>query len=636
MAYGKKILERSIDPSTHAMLAQADKLGIQTAWDRFDAMQPQCGFGELGLCCRNCAMGPCRISPVEGDGPKQGICGATADTIVARNLLRMIAAGSAAHSDHARDVARTLLLTAQGKAGGYQITDEAKLRRVASEYGIKADGRPKEEIAEELARAALAQFGNQEGSLQFTQRAPERRRDLWNKLGITPRGVDREIVESMHRTSIGVDNDPVNLVLHGLRTGLADGWGGSMIATELSDVLFGTPTPRKVIANLGVLKEDQVNLIVHGHEPMLSEMIVSAAKDPALVKLAEKYGAKGINVVGMCCTGNEVLMRHGIPIAGNFMQQELAIMTGAVEAMIVDVQCVMPALSGVASCFHTRFISTSPKAKFPGAQHIEFHEEHGYETAAEIVRVAVENFRFRKPGTVAIPNETSEGLAGFSVEAILAALGGSLDPLLGAIKSGAIKGIAAVVGCNNPKVQQDYGHINLVKELIARDILVVSTGCNAIACAKAGLLAPAAAERAGEGLKGVCKALGVPPVLHMGSCVDISRILVTCAAAANALGVDISDLPVAGAAPEWMSEKAVSIGAYVVASGIFTVLGTVPPVLGSRAVTDLLTAGAEQVVGGKFAVETDPFKAADLIEQHINRKRAALGLPVTEHELVPA
>ncbi|MBE7555657.1 MAG: anaerobic carbon-monoxide dehydrogenase catalytic subunit [Anaerolineales bacterium] len=629
--YPDKILERSIDPATQTMLLQAEQKGIPTVWDRFEAMQPQCGFGELGLCCRNCNMGPCRISPFVGEGPKQGVCGATADIIVARNLLRMIAAGAAAHSDHGRDIAHTLLLTAQGKASGYTIKDEVKLKALAAEYGIETDNeRPIAEIAEEVARAAYTQFGQQEGSLQFTRRAPAKRLALWQQLGIEPRGIDREIVEIMHRTHMGVDNDPVNLILQGLRAALADGWGGSMIATELSDVLFGTPQPKQALANLGVLKKDEVNLIVHGHEPTLSEMIVAASQDPELLALAAKYGAKGITVAGICCTGNEVLVRHGIPIAGNFLQQELALITGAVEAMVVDVQCIFPSLGAVAGCFHTKLISTSPKAKFPGATHIEFHEERALEIAKEIVRTAVENFRFRKPGQVNIPDEKTEGMVGFSVEAILKALGGSLNPLLDAVKSGAIKGITGVVGCNNPKIRHDYGHIGLVKELIRRDILVVTTGCNAIACAKAGLLKPEAAGLAGAGLKGVCQALGVPPVLHMGSCVDISRILVACAAIANTLGVDISDLPVAGAAPEWMSEKAVSIGAYVVASGIYTVLGTVPPVLGGPEVTKLLTQGAEQVVGAKFAVEADPFKAADLIEQHINHKRVELGLPVAE------
>jgi carbon-monoxide dehydrogenase catalytic subunit len=303
-------------------------------------------------------------------------------------------------------------------------------------------------------------------------------------------------------------------------------------------------------------------------------------------------------------------------------------MTGAVEAMVVDVQCIFPSLGAVAGCFHTKLISTSPKAKFPGATHIEFHEEHGYETAKKIVRMAVENYRFRKPGQVHIPDVKTECVVGFSVEAIVGALGGSLQPLISAIANKSIRGIAAVVGCNNPKVKHDYGHVTLVKELIKRDILVVTTGCNAIACAKVGLLLPEGAEMAGDGLKAVCQALGIPPVLHMGSCVDNSRILTTCAAVANALGVDISDLPVAAAAPEWMSEKAVAIGAYAVASGIYTLLGVVPPVLGGKAVTDLLVNGAEGVVGGKFAVEGDPYKAADLIESHINVKRLNLGLPV--------
>lgn len=369
-----------------------------------------------------------------------------------------------------------------------------------------------------------------------------------------------------------------------------------------------------------------MNIVAHGHEPTLSEMIVAAASDPELVELAKGYGAKGINVVGMCCTGNEILMRHGVPIAGNFLQQELAIITGAVEAIVVDIQCIMPSLPDVAACFHTKVISTSPKAKFPGAMHIEFEEARGYEIAKEIVKTAVDNFPNRSAAKVSIPDMKAECIVGFSLEAILKALGGSLAPLIDAIKSGAIKGIAGVVGCNNPKVKQDYNHVNLVKELIKNDILVVNGGCNAIACAKAGLLTLEAAEQAGEGLKGVCKKLGIPPVLHMGSCVDNSRILMALAAVAKALGVDIPDLPVAGAAPEWMSEKAVSIGTYFISSGVFTVLGTVPPVLGSANVTKLLTEGAEDVVGGKFAVETDPFKAARLIIDHIMAKRKALGI----------
>jgi len=634
MTIQDRATKRSIDPATQFMLRIAAKQGRETAWKRLAVQLPLCGYGELGVCCQNCNMGPCRIELYEKTGPKKGVCGATADIIVARNLLRMIAAGATAHSDHGRDIVHTLLLTAEGRGGGYQIKDEAKLKALAIEYGIEIEGRVKEEIALDLAYAAYAEFGNQEGPIRFTRRAPAKRVELWQKLGVDPRGMDREIVESMHRTHIGVDNDYVNIILHGLRTAISDGWGGSMIATDLSDVLFGTPEPVKAMTNLGVLESDQVNVIVHGHEPTLSEMIVEAAEDSELVELAKQQGAEGINVAGICCTGNETLMRHGISIAGNFLQQELAIITGAVEAMIVDVQCIMPVLPKLAECYHTKIISTSRKAKFPGATHIEFHEERAYEIAKEIVQTAVENYRSRNLELVNIPEEKAECIVGFSVEAVLKTLGGSLDPMLDAVKSGAIRGIAGVVGCNNPRVRHDYGHLTLVRELIRHDVLVVNTGCNAIACAKAGLLLPEAAEQVGNGLNGFCRTFGVPPVLHMGSCVDISRILVAFAAIANNLGVDISQLPVAGAAPEWMSEKAVSIGTYLVSSGIFTVLGTVPPVLGSSEVTKLLTEGAEDVIGAVFAVELDPKRAAVLIRRHIENKRKDLGLPSVDPKTI--
>ncbi len=621
----KNVYERSVDPATRAMLLEADRAGIETAWDRFEKQQPQCGFGQLGICCRNCNMGPCRIDPF-GEGPEKGVCGATADIIVARNLLRMIAAGAAAHSDHARDAVLAFKQMAEGKAQSYQIKDDAKLNALAAEYNISTEDRSKEEVALDLANVLLSEFGKQTGPIQFTRRAPEKRLKIWEAVGIEPRGIDREIVECMHRTHMGVDNDPVHLLLQGLRTGLADGWGGSMIATDVQDVLFGTPTPTMSESNLGVLKSDEVNIIVHGHEPILSEMIVAAAEDPEMIALAKKMGAKGISVAGICCTGNEVLMRHGVPAAGNFLQQELAVITGAVEAMVVDVQCVMPALGSLASCYHTKFISTSPKADFPGTVRMEYHEEKALDTAKEIVKTAVENYANRDAGRVNIPKDKSACMVGFSAEAILGALGGTPQPLIEAIVSGAVKGVGAVVGCNNPKVQHDYGHLNLVRELIKNDVLVVTTGCNAIACAKAGLLKPEAAKEAGPGLRAVCESLGVPPVLHMGSCVDISRILVLAAALANHLGVDISDLPAAGAAPEWMSEKAVSIGAYVIASGVYTVLGTVPPVLGSPKVTGVLTKGVGDVVGATFAVEPDPFKAAGLMIGHIQEKRKGLGL----------
>ncbi len=619
------IKKRSNDPAAQKMLEVTAEEHIQTAWDRLELQQPQCGYGQLGICCRNCGMGPCRINPF-GEEPQRGVCGATADTIVARNLARMIAGGAAAHSDHGRDIVEVLHLTALGKAQGYKITDVEKLKRVAKEYGVAVDGRKPEEIAKELAEEVMKEFGMVKGRIQFVERAPEKRKEVWKKLGVLPRGVDREIVEIMHRTHIGVDADYVNILLHGLRASISDGWGGSMIATELSDILFGTPKPIESVMNLGVLKKDMVNVIVHGHNPVLSEMVVKASSDPELVELAKKKGAKGINVVGICCTANELLMRQGIPIAGNFLHQELAIATGAVEAIVVDYQCIMPILPHIAKCYHTKVITTAAKAKIPGALHIEFEPEHAYEVAKKIVKEAVEAYGSRNPDRVRIPDVTMKVMAGFSAEAILQALGGTPKPLIDAIKTGKIRGIAAIVGCNNPKIKQDYNHVTLTKLLIKNNILVVETGCAAIANGKAGLLVPEAADQAGEGLKEVCKSLGIPPVLHMGSCVDISRILVLAAAVAKELNVDISDLPVAGAAPEWMSEKAVSIGAYVVSSGIFTVLGPIPPVLGSMKVATLLTKDLEKVIGAVFAVDPDPEKEARLIINHIEKKRKALGL----------
>ncbi|MEE9500081.1 MAG: anaerobic carbon-monoxide dehydrogenase catalytic subunit, partial [Candidatus Omnitrophota bacterium] len=490
-----------------------------------------------------------------------------------------------------------------------------------------------EKIGEELGEKCLAEFGQQRGNLRFISLAPKRRQQLWEKLGITPRSIDREVVELMHRTTMGVDNDYKNIIKQGMKTSLADGWGGSMIATELQDILLGAPEPIRATVNLGVLKEDQVNIVVHGHEPTLSDVVREAVKDPELLALAKKYGAKGINLAGMCCTANEILMRHGIPSAGNFLQQELAILTGAVELMMVDVQCIMPALSSIANCFHTKLVTTSPKCKFPGVEHVEFKEEKALEIAKNIIRLGVENYKNRVKKKIDIPKEIKGLVAGFTAENAFRFLGGkyrsTYRPLNDAIISGRLRGAAAVVGCNNPNIRQDWAHVSMVKELIKHDVLVVQTGCSAIACAKEGLLTPETAFKyAGPGLREICEAVGIPPVLHVGSCVDNSRILIILSEMVKegGLGEDISDLPVAGAAPEWMSEKAVAIGFYVVASGVFTVFGTPHPVLGSENLTNYITRELEDIVGGKFAFEPDPIKAAHMMIRHIDLKRKALKL----------
>ncbi len=625
----KEAVAVSIDGAINEMVEHAQCEGVSTVWDRYKTQQPQCKFGMTGVCCRLCHMGPCRITPKA----PLGICGADADTITARNLLREIAAGTAAHSDHGRMVVKTLKLVSQGKGGQYKIADPRMLREWAEEFGIETADRDDLDIAGDLADFFLKQFAYSDDPNPTLKLAPLKRQALWEKLEIQPHGIDSSVVELMHRTHMGVDHDYRHLIMGGLKCSLADGWVGSMAATIASDILFGTPQPVRSKVNLGVLSTEKVNIIVHGHEPTLSEMLAIASTDPEILAYAKAKGAAGINLAGICCTANEVLMRHGLPIAGSFMQQELAILTGAVEMMIVDVQCVMPSLAEVSKCFHTKLVSTSEIAQTFDAEQITFEVQHGYEHAKRLITDAIDNFAKRDQGKVKIPDHSMDLVAGFSNETIYHMLGGrfrhTFRPLNDAIIDGRIRGIAGIVGCSNPKSNTDDYHVKLVEELIKNNVLVLQTGCSAIACAKAGLLTPEAAlEMAGPSLREVCEAVGIPPVLHMGSCVDNSRILMaaTYVLAEGGLGEDLSDLPVAGAAPEWMSEKAVAIANYFVASGLYVVLGHPFYVEGSENVNKLLTEGLEDIVGGKFAWISDPMEAAGKMLEHIEKKRDALGI----------
>ena len=618
-------IKKSIDPVVLEMLDKAQAEGVSTAFSRAEETKP-CPIGHEGNCCKNCFMGPCRLV----GKTTVGICGATKETISARNFIRWIAAGAAAHSDHGRDMAHTLLAAATGEAPDYQIKDERKLKAVAQYLGVPEEKKSKEELAIDVAKAALGEFGRQEGELLYVQRAPAKRQEVWRKLGITPRGVDREVVETLHRTHVGNDQDAEHILDHGMRNALADGWGGSMLSTDISDILFGTPGPVAAGSNFGTLREDEVNVVIHGHEPTLSELIVAAASDPEILEYAKSKGAKGINLTGVCCTANEILMRQGVPLLGNFLAQELAILTGAVDAMVVDIQCIMQGIVEVAENYHTKIISTSPKAKITGALHIEFNEHEAMSIAKTILRTAIDNYPNR--GAVNIPDVQDRLVAGFSHEYISYMLGGSLResfrPLNDAIMAGRIRGAAGVVGCNNPRVTHDDPHVYIVKELIKNDVIVVTTGCNAIACARQGLLTPEVMEQCGPGLKEICHTIGIPPVLHMGSCVDNTRILTVLAQCATegGLGEDISDLPAAGFAPEWMSEKAISIGAYFVASGVTTWMGVGSPVAGSEEVTRIITEGWKEKVGAAYYFEPDHKKAVEEALAHIDAKRKALKL----------
>ncbi|OQY01862.1 MAG: carbon-monoxide dehydrogenase catalytic subunit [Desulfobacteraceae bacterium 4572_130] len=635
----------SIDVASQEMIARSHELGVETIFDRALTMKP-CAIGVQGTCCKNCSMGPCRLplpkAGIEGEDTRKGLCGATANTIAARNFIRMIAGGAAAHSDHGRGVAEVFLAVAKKETDVYKIKDEEKLLAVAGHLGVattvEVDGeeldRDIDEIALETAEVALNEWGKPEGELLYAKRAPKARYELWKKQGVIPRNIDREIVEIMHRTHMGVDQDYKNLIKQGTRAAIADGWGGSMLATDLQDILFGTPYPVQSEANLGVMKEDHVNLVIHGHEPILSEMIVAVAQKQEMIDYAKKKGAAGIQLSGICCTANEMLQRHGIPLCGTFLQQELAIITGACDAMVVDIQCIMQNIANVAACFHTKVITTHRIAQIEqdNVIHIEFDEHHAVEDAERIVKMAIDNFANRK-AEVMIPQHKAPIVAGFGVESTEYHLGGSFRgtyyTLNDNIINGRIRGVAGVVGCNNARTKHNHDHITVVKELIKNDVLVLTTGCNAIACAMEGLLTPeAAAVHCGAGLAEVCETVGIPPVLHLGSCVDNSRILLaaTEVVKAGGLGNDISEWPVAGSAPEWMSEKAISIGHYFVVSGVYTVVGVTFPTSGAPVFNNYICKEFEDIYGGMWDFEPDPVKHAHMMIAHIDKKRKELGI----------
>lgn len=614
--------------STQQVLSKDIAKNVVTAYDRVKSRgMSACLFGSTGTCCRNCNMGPCQI--IDGVDEMIGVCGATADTVAARNYARTIAAGSAAHTDHAREMVKGFIATAKGNTP-HEIKDVDKLMSLAEVFGVETEGRDKNEIALEVGELALADFGKQDDSpITMLKRAPQKRQDLWKKLGVEPRGVDREVVEVMHRTHMGVDQEYKNIMLQGSRCALGDGWGSSMLATELTDIMFGTPIPRRAMVDLGVLKKDEVNVTVHGHEPLLAESLCLAAQDEEILALAKKAGAKGINLAGVCCTGNEILMRRGIPVAAGFIQQEMVLATGAVEAMVVDVQCIMQSVAEVAKSFHTDIITTNYRAKMPDAIHIQFEEEAPMESAKEILKKAIANYK--KRGDFFIPEDSKlDVVVGFSHETINYMLGGrfrsSYRPLNDNIINGRIRGVAAIVGCDNFKMPDNHHEI-IARKLIENDVLVLATGCAATALGRAGLLRPEAAKEAGPGLAEVCETVGMPPVLHCGSCVDNSRLLVAATAMVNegGLGDDISDLPLAGTAPTWMSEKAVAIGQYFVSSGTYVIFQNLP-MTGSKKFTEFMTKGMDEMYGGRWDIEEDPEKLAQKMIDRIDLKRKELGI----------
>ncbi|MDR2434420.1 MAG: anaerobic carbon-monoxide dehydrogenase catalytic subunit [Treponema sp.] len=609
---------------------RACEVCAETWEDRNKKQSPHCKFGEDGICCKNCSMGPCRITP----RADRGICGADAHAIAGRNYLRTVAAGTSAHSDHARELLHILHGASAG--GNYRIRDEQKLLALAKEYGVPVEERDIYAVAHEVAEAGLAEFGKTFGHQNFIKRATAERQRVWREQGIEPRAIDREIATSLHMTHMGNTADAEALIRQGLRTSLSNGWGGSMLGTEVSDILFGTPTVRTTEGNLGVLEADMVNIVVHGHDPAFSEMVVAAAELREMAEYAKGKGARGINIVGLCCTANEVAMRHGVRMAGNFLQQENAILTGAVEMMCVDVQCIFPALAPLSECFHTKFVTSSPIARIPGSTYIEFRPDTAFDQAKELVKMAIDNYQNRDRDKVYIPSAKQSAVVGYPCEQIIKHLDGVANsrtdvfgtyrPAIDAIKAGVLRGAVAIVGCNNPRVRPDYSHFEIMKELLKNDILIVATGCAAQVATKAGLLNRDAKHICGAGLRRVCELVNIPPILHMGACVDISRMMLLATGIARDWEVDTTQIPVVGCAPEWMSEKAVSIANYVVSTGLDVYLGIEPQVKGSSQMMELITEGTRKITGAGYIINTDPHELVKSIIDGIEAKRAALGI----------
>jgi carbon-monoxide dehydrogenase catalytic subunit len=631
------VKDLTICDSTAQMITKARNDGVELLFDRANAMKA-CPIGEKSACCKNCSMGPCRMN-VNSPYDRVGVCGATVDTIVARNFGRMVAAGTAAHTDHGMGMLELFRDVINGKVTDFSIQDPMKLFEIAGSLDIPTEGRELKDVAMDLYHELEKTYTQVDGEIPMMKRVPAKTLEQWREAGIVPRGAMREIMEMMHRTAMGVDQDYENITKQISRTALADGWGGSMVSTDISDILFGTPSPMEIEIDMGVLKEDKVNVIVHGHEPILLEAILLSAADPTLQKMATDAGSKGLNIVGMCCSGLEGMSRHGIPHAGNFSSTEAVLVTGAVDAMCVDIQCIKQDLKKVADFYDTPLITTNYRAKIEGALHIQLEELDPLKCTDDILIKAITRYKTRKM-PVQIPQNTSKGVHGFSYEYINYMLGGSFrgsyTPLNENIINGRIRGVAGIVGCTNPRSKQDYSHVTLVKELIKNDVLVLQTGCSQMALAKAGLTGPGAAALAGPGLAEVCETVGMPPVLGLGACVDNSRILIAAAemVKTGGLGDCIADLPAVGCAPEWMSEKAIAIGQYFVASGVYVVFGHTFPMTKGTKFEKHLFEELEDLGFGKWGFADDPHEMARLLIAHIDKKRAALGIDKTRERVL--
>ncbi|ADU97300.1 anaerobic carbon-monoxide dehydrogenase catalytic subunit [Thermovibrio ammonificans] len=629
LAKGVGIKMPSFHESVNYMYKQVKEAGLSNVADRFEAMEKvRCKFCKEGVSCQLCSMGPCRITPQT----PRGVCGIDAHGIVMRNLLIKANMGLAAYTYHCREAALTLLETARGNTV-YEIKDPAKIDALAQVLGVDPN-LPLDKKAEAVAEGVLKSLSQNDTSVFVEKLAPESRKEVFRKLGIMPKGPMNELVDSVTRSMTNIDGDYVTLALAALRNGVASAFGALVPLEMIQDALYGTPSPHQCTVDFGVLDPDYVNILPNGHEPFVGMALVKLAQDEKFQQMAREAGAKGIRIVGSIETGQEMMARlecgDVFPgLTSNWISIEYFLSTGAVDAFVMDMNCSLANLKEYADKYRFKLIAVSNIIGVPGSIRLEYKPGNEAKVAEEIIKLAIENFKERKEVQKAdVSRFKQNAIVGFSAEAIVEALGGTLDPLLEVIKSGDIKGVVALVNCtslgNGP---QDSMTVQIAKELIKRDILVIGAGCGNAGLQKAGLETLEAVDKyAGPRLASVCKALGIPPVLSFGTCTDTGRIIMTVVAIANALRVDPSQLPVAVTAPEYMEQKAVIDGFSAVAMGLYTHVSPVPPVTGSDKVVKLLTEEVEALTGGKIAVGDDPVQAADGIEEHIMKKRELLGI----------
>lgn len=620
------VLEKTPDPAVKEMLLRMEQIGCDTAFDRFDQQQPQCSFGLAGVCCRICYMGPCKITPKS----PRGVCGADADLIVARNLLRGLAAGVAAHGSHAREVLLAMKNAAEGKLD-IPILGQEKVIKTAKQFGIDIEGKTINELASKLADVLLEDLSRTvpgEFKTIEVSASPERKK-VWKDMDILPISAYHEVFEALHRTGTGTDGDWENVMQQFLRCGLAFVFSGVVGSSIATDSLFGTGGRRTSKVNVGALKKGYVNIAVHGHLPVLVSEIVKVGQSEEFIKLAKEHGAKGIQFYGICCSGLSAMYRYdGVIPLSNAIGAELVLGTGALDLWVADVEDVYPGIMDVARCHKTTIVTTSDSARLPGAEHYAYKHDHSNinETSAiarKIVTRAIESFADRREIPVFIPPYEVDAEVGFTVEYIQSRFGG-MKPIVEALKSGEILGIVNIVGCNNPRVIYEKATVDVAETLLKNNVLVFTNGCASFPLLKLGFCNTDALQKTGEGLRSFLQP-DLPPVWHMGECIDNARASGAFGAIANEAGQAIKDMPFAFASPEWSNEKGIGAALGFRLNGINSYHCVHAPVQGSDNVMNFLYKGTKETLGSTMNVDVDPIKLADKIIEDLKEKRKALG-----------